>query len=84
MHAPGGISVGDTAQGTRAHINNPVLFALIRSQKWDFVVIQDNQRRFVQDSGVFSAKSKVVQGHLTIMDSVKANNDCAKIILFGG
>lgn len=26
----------------------------------------------------------MVQGHLNIMDSVKANNACAKIILFGG
>jgi hypothetical protein len=84
MHAPGGVSVGDTAQGNMAHMNNPVLFALIRSRKWDFAVIQDNQGRFVRDSGVFSGASKVVQGHLNIMDSVKANNDCAKIILFGG
>lgn len=84
MHAPGGISVGDTAQGTMAHMNNPVLFNLIRSQKWDFAVIQDNQGRFVLDSAQFPSKSKVVQGHLNIMDSVKANNHCAKIILFGG
>lgn len=84
MHAPGGISVGDTAQGTMAHMNNPVLFALIRSQKWDFAVIQDNQGRFVLDSAQFPSKSKVVQGHLNIMDSLKANHGCAKIILFGG
>lgn len=84
MHAPGGVSVGDTAQGTMAHMNNPVLFALIRSKKWDFAVLQDNQGRFVRDSAVFSPASKVVQGHLNIMDSVKANNSCAKIILFGG
>lgn len=32
VHAPGGVSVGDTAQGSMAHMNNPVLFALIRSQ----------------------------------------------------
>jgi hypothetical protein len=84
MHAPGGVSVGDTAQGAMAHMNNPTLFALIRSQKWDFAVIQDNQGRFVEDSAVFPSKSMVVQGHLNIMDSVKANNSCAKIILFAG
>lgn len=84
MHAPGGVSVGDTAQGTMAHMNNPVLFAMIRSKKWDVVVIQDNQGRFVRDSAVFSGASKVVQGHLNIMDSVKKNNDCAKLVLFGG
>ena len=84
MHAPGGVSVGDTAQGSMAHMNNPALFTLIRSQKWDFAVIQDNQGRFVLDSAQFPSKSKVVQGHLNIMDSLKANNACAKIILFGG
>jgi hypothetical protein len=84
MHAPGGVSVGDTAQGNMAHMNNPVLYALIRSKKWDVVVIQDNQGRFVRDSAVFSGASKVVEGHLKIMDSVKKNNSCAKIVLFGG
>lgn len=84
MHAPGGISVGDTAQGSMAHMNNPALFSLIRSKKWDYTVIQDNQGRFVRDSAVFPGASRVVQGHLNIMDSVKKNNDCAKIILFGG
>lgn len=84
MHAPGGVSVGDTVQGTWAHMNNPQLFQLIRSKKWDFAVIQDNQGRFVRDSAVFPGSSKVVQGHLNIMDSVKTNNSCAKIVLFAG
>lgn len=84
MHAPPGVSVGDTSQGNMAHMNNPALFTMIRSQKWDFAVIQDNQGRFVRDSAVFPGFSKVVQGHLNIMDSVKANNSCAKIILFAG
>jgi hypothetical protein len=33
---------------------------------------------------VFPSASLVKQGHLKIMDSVKANNSCAKIILFAG
>jgi hypothetical protein len=86
MHAPGGISVGDVAQGNQAHMNNPVLFSLIRSRKWDVVVIQDNQGRFVRDSAQFpsTAVSLVIDGHLRLMDSVKANNACAKVVLFGG
>src|SRR4051812_23526504 len=43
MHAPGGISVGDTAQGTSAHMNNPLVYDLIRSDNWDYVSLQDNQ-----------------------------------------
>lgn len=86
VHAPGGISVGDIAQGNQAHMNNPVLFSLIRSRKWDIVVIQDNQGRFVRDSAQFpsTAVSLVIEGHLRLMDSVKANNACAKVVLFGG
>lgn len=84
MHAPGGVSVGDISQGNMAHMNNPLLFSLIRSKAWDVAVIQDNQGRFVRDSAQFPASSLVVQGHLNIMDSVKANNSCAKIVLFGG
>lgn len=84
MHAPGGVSVGDTAQGTTAHMNNPVLYALIRSKKWDVAVIQDNQGRFVRDSAQFPGSSKVVQGHLKLMDSIRQNNSCAKVLLFAG
>src|SRR4051812_32486983 len=69
MHAPGGVSVGDISQGSMAHMNNPVLYNLIRSKKWDFVVIQDNQGRFVRDSAQFPSSSLVVEGHLQIMDS---------------
>lgn len=84
MHAPGGVSVGDIAQGNMAHMNNPALYTMIRSQKWDYAVIQDNQGRFVLDSAVFPSVSLVKQGHFKIMDSVKANNSCAKIVLFAG
>lgn len=84
MYAPPGVSVGDTAPGSMAHMSNPALFQLIRSRKWDFAVIQDNQGRFVLDSAKFPGASKVVQGHLNLMDSVKAGNSCARIILFGG
>ncbi len=83
-HTPGGISVGDIAQGNQAHAYNPAVYALIRTKKWDFVVIQDNQGRFVRDSAQFPTTSLVKAGHIKLMDSVKANNSCAKIILFGG
>lgn len=84
MHAPGGVSVGDINQGTMAHMNNPALYQIIRSRKWDFAVIQDNQGRFVRDSAQFPGSSLVVEGHIKLMDSIRANNSCAKVILFGG
>jgi hypothetical protein len=84
MHAPGGISVGDTGKAAAAHMDNPLVYQLIRSSDWDFVVVQDNQGRFILDSAVFPNKSRVVAGHLMLMDSVKHYHPCAKMIWFAG
>lgn len=84
MHAPGGVSVGDISQGTQAHMNNQLVYDNIRSDKWDFVVLQDNQGRFVLDYGQFSSSSLVIQGHQQIRDSVLKNNPCAKMVWFEG
>jgi hypothetical protein len=84
MYAPGGVSVGDTAQGTMAHMNNPLVYDNIRSDKWDYVVLQDNQGRFVLDYGKFPSSSLVIKGHFQIRDSVIKNNPCAKMIWFSG
>lgn len=86
MHAPPGISVGDTDQGTSAHMFNPLVFDLIRRGKWDFVVLQDNQGRFVYGKKKFpsAAVSKVIEGHFKIRDSVAAYNPCAKMLWFAG
>jgi hypothetical protein len=83
-HAPGGIFVGDTRQGSAAHAYNPMTYDLIRSNKWDFVVIQDNQGFYSYNVGQFPPYSKVVEGHAQIRDSVIANNPCAKVLLFSG
>jgi len=84
MYAPGGVSVGDISQGTQAHMNNPAVYENIRSDKWDYVVLQDNQGRFVLDYGHFPSSSLVIQGHLQIRDSVLKNNPCAKLVWFAG
>jgi hypothetical protein len=84
MHAPGGATVGDTAQGDYAHSANPAVYELIRSRQWDYVVIQDNQGRFVLDSAVFPSVSNVIGGHLQLRDSIRKSNSCAKTIWFAG
>lgn len=85
-HAPGGISVGDVSQGTMAHMNNPIVFDLISSDNWNYVVLQDNQGRFVDGGGNFPnpAQSKVVDGHIKIRDSMRKHNPCARMLLFSG
>ncbi len=84
MYAPGGVSVGDISQGTQAHMNNPLVYDNIRSDKWDYVVLQDNQGRFVLNYGQFPSTSLVIQGHQQIRDSVLKNNPCARMIWFEG
>lgn len=85
-YAPGGISVGDVHMGTYAHMNNPVVFDMLKSTNWDYVVLQDNQGRFALDSARFPnpALSKVVEGHLKIRDSLQYYHPCAKMIWFSG
>ena len=85
MHAPGGITVGDLNQGTQAHMNNPTVFNLIRNNKLDFVVLQDNQGRFVLENKFPNpAVSQVVAGHLKIRDSMRHYHSCARMIFFAG
>jgi hypothetical protein len=85
-YAPGGITVGDLEMGPMAHMNNPEVYKLIRSNEWDFLVLQDNQGRFALDSAIFpsTTKSKVVEGHIKIRDSFHHYHPCAKMVWFSG
>lgn len=84
QHTPGGVSVGDISQGTMAHMNNPNVYQYLRSYKWDFLVLQDNQGRFVLDYGVFPATSLVIKGHKMIRDSLLHYSPCAQVLWFAG
>ncbi len=83
-HMPGGVSVGDTAQGTSAHMNNPLVYSLIKSDHWDYLVLQDNQGRFCLSYGQFPSSSLVIEGHLKIQDSLLFYNPCAHVIFYAG
>lgn len=84
-HTPGGISVGDVSQGAQAHMNNPYVYELIRDHKADYIVLQDNQGRFVDSNGFPPTNlSQVVAGHLKIRDSMRYHNNCSRMILFAG
>lgn len=83
-HMPGGASVGDTIQGTFAHMYNPAVYALIKSNEWDFLFLQDRQSRFAMSRGVFPGDSKVVEGHVKIRDSLLFYHPCAHMIWFAG
>lgn len=81
---PGGISVGDISQGTSAHMNNPLVFSLIKSNNWNYLVLQDNQGRFCLGYGQFPSTSLVIEGHLKIRDSLLFYHPCSHLIWFAG
>ncbi len=83
-HMPGGVSVGDISQGTSAHMNNPIVYSLIKSNNWDYLVLQDNQGRFCLGYGQFPSSSLVIEGHLKIRDSLLYYHPCAHMIWFAG
>lgn len=84
MHAPGGATVGDIEQGAFAHMENPQVFTLIRQGNWDYVVVQDNQGRFINFNGVFWPVARTIEGHKRLMDSTMFYNSCATMVWFSG
>ena len=81
---PGGASVGDTIQGTFAHMYNPDVYSLIKSDDWDYLFLQDRQRRFAMSRGIFPGDSKVIEGHIKIRDSLLFYHPCAHMAWFAG
>lgn len=84
-YTPGGATVKYIPHGTRAHANNPDVYTLIRSRKWDYIVVQDNQGFFVNPViGDYSSRSLTVEGHIQLRDSLHATNICGRLLLFAG
>ncbi len=86
QHTPGGVSVGDISQDTLAHWRNPSIFNTLNMGNWDYVVLQDNQGRFIMGYGTFpsTSVSKVIEGHIKIQDSMHYYNPCSHMVLFAG
>jgi hypothetical protein len=74
---------GQYFDGSGGHSTSTTTYAKIRSQKWDYVVLQDNQGYFagyvhgISNSACFPANNRV-------RDSVYKNWPCAKVIWFSG
>jgi hypothetical protein len=81
---PGGASVGDTIQGTFAHMYNPDVYSLIKGDNWDYLFLQDRQSRFAMSRGIFPGDSKVIEGHIKIRDSLLFYHPCAHMAWFAG
>jgi len=82
---PGGCYVKYEPQGPFAHANNDEVYELIRSAKWDYLVIQDNQGFFIGPVvSEFAPVGHVIEGHMQLRDSLLKTNPCGKVILFSG
>ena len=74
---------GQYFDGSGGHSTSTTTYAKIRSQQWDYVVLQDNQGYFagyvhgISNSACFPANNRV-------RDSVYKNWPCAQVIWFSG
>ncbi len=60
------------------HVNNPELYALIRSKTWDYVILQPGSYESYGEPSV-----QVVNGYLSRMkDSIYRYSPCAQVILY--
>jgi len=84
MHAISSMSVGDTSKGTQAHMFNPEVYDLIRSDEWDYVSLQDDQGLFMQGYGIFPnpVAYREIEGHIKIRDSVQFYHPCAHMLWY--
>jgi hypothetical protein len=62
------------------HANRKITYDKIRSRNWTYVVIQGHSNEFAQPKTEIEKKSKMYLSR--IIDSVRTNNSCTKIVLY--
>lgn len=68
-------------------INDPFCWKVINSKKWDYVVIQDNQRYYYDSLGKFDSLDHpipLLKNNVIFQDSIKKLIPCVKIVYFAG
>jgi hypothetical protein len=75
-------SPSDPSGASPAHAASAVTYSKIRSQVWDYVVLQDNQGYFARYTNVIP--SYVFPDNMKVRDSVRINQPCARVIWFAG
>lgn len=76
-------NAGQYFDGSGGHSTSATTYAKIRSQKWDYVVLQDNQGYFAGYVNQLGS-SACAAANDRVRDSVYACNPCAKVIWFAG
>ena len=62
------------------HAHNPETYALIRSRKWDYVVIQGHSNELAQPESKIDVNSLPFAKQ--IVDSIRANSSCTQVVLY--
>ncbi len=81
VNAQSGMAVADEG-GITGHANDPVSQAKIVSQKWDYIVVQDNQGDYANTIGYIP--TSCVDANKILYNQIKANDSCTRIIYFAG
>jgi hypothetical protein len=68
--------------GTSGLANTAAVYTLMRSQAWDYVVLQDNQGAFAGYQNQVTSANMLA--NLRLRDSVRAQHPCARVIWFTG
>lgn len=73
---------GQYFTGSGGHSTSTTTYNKIKSQAWDYVVLQDNQGYFA--GYVDGMSSSTIAANIRVRDSVRASNPCARVIWFAG
>jgi len=68
--------------GTNGLANTAAVYTMIRSQQWDYVVLQDNQGAFAGYQNQVSSAN--IAANMRLRDSVKTIHPCSSVIWFTG
>ena len=80
-------------QSVDYHFHDPVCWAKIKEKKWDYIIIQDNQRYYCDRRGLIDSfdytnhmamRVPLLENNIHMQDSIKKLDPGVKIIYFAG
>jgi len=75
-HSPGGATVYYN------HIYDPYVMTKLKTEHWDYIVVQDNQGAYCDYYGLI--QPYVIAASVQLTDSVKVGNPCGRVVWFAG
>lgn len=75
---------GQEIEGASGHAASQQSIDAINSRQWDFVVVQDNQGRWVWPGNPVGIAASTGNAWVSLINTIKANNSCSNIVYFAG